>query len=245
MKSYVIYKHISPSGKIYIGQTCVNPKQRWNGGIGYKHSKHFYNAILKYGWDNISHEIICEGLNKKEADWLEIYLIAYYNSSDNKYGYNISKGGSGSCGIKCSDEKKIKISKANKGRKHSDETRRKMSKTHKGMFLSDEIKEKISSANTGKKRTESERKRMSEIQKQLFLNNPNRRVEISERRKGSGKPVEQFDLNNNYIKTYKSAKEAALENNFDSSNITKCCKGKKMTHKGFIWKYKENKIEGE
>ena len=36
-KKYKIYKHTSPSGKVYIGQTSQdNPVQRWkNGGKGY------------------------------------------------------------------------------------------------------------------------------------------------------------------------------------------------------------------
>ena len=43
------------NGKIYIGQTCQNPQKRWDNGRGYETSTRFFNAILKYGWDNFEH----------------------------------------------------------------------------------------------------------------------------------------------------------------------------------------------
>ena len=36
MRKYTVYKHTSPSGKVYIGITCRKPKYRWNNGKGYK-----------------------------------------------------------------------------------------------------------------------------------------------------------------------------------------------------------------
>lgn len=50
------------------------------------------------------------------------------------------------------------------------------------------------------------------------------------------KPVCQYDLDGNLIKQWNTIKEC-MEYGFDSSNISKCCKGKKKTHKGYIWKY--------
>ena len=55
---YCVYRHTSPSGKVYIGQTCLKPEYRWRNGKGYKTQILFYRAIKKYGWDNISHQII-------------------------------------------------------------------------------------------------------------------------------------------------------------------------------------------
>lgn len=52
------------------------------------------------------------------------------------------------------------------------------------------------------------------------------------------KKVSQFDLNNNFIRTFNSIKEAAIFNNIgDDSKITKVCKGKRKTAYGYIWKY--------
>lgn len=75
--NYIIYAHISPSGKCYIGQTKVGVDQRW-GNNGYNYTtkrsngnyRHpaFAKAILKYGWDKFEHKILFSGLSKIEAD---------------------------------------------------------------------------------------------------------------------------------------------------------------------------------
>lgn len=77
-KTYIIYKHVSPSGKVYIGQTNQIPELRFRNGEGYRSSKKFYNAILKYGWKNFKHEILFTSLNKISADCIETDLIYYY-----------------------------------------------------------------------------------------------------------------------------------------------------------------------
>lgn len=33
MNNYCVYKHTSPSGKVYAGITKLKPKYRWNNGI--------------------------------------------------------------------------------------------------------------------------------------------------------------------------------------------------------------------
>lgn len=107
---YVVYKHTTPSGKVYIGITGKKPEKRWQSGSGYKQNKHFYRAIMKYGWDNIKHEIVEDGLTKEQACDLEIKLIAEYDSTNPDKGYNHSTGG------ECSAV----------GVHHSAETRRKL-----------------------------------------------------------------------------------------------------------------------
>ena len=63
--AYTVYKHTSPSGKVYIGITSIDPAKRWKQG--YSHNKHFSMAIKKYGWENIKSEIIASGLTKKRS----------------------------------------------------------------------------------------------------------------------------------------------------------------------------------
>lgn len=89
---WIIYKHTSPSGKVYIGQT-KNGKYRWKGGkSAYHNGKKLVHAIEKYGWDNFTHEILEEHIpTQNEANLREIYWIQYYNSYAN--GYNMTKGG--------------------------------------------------------------------------------------------------------------------------------------------------------
>ena len=47
----------------------------------------------------------------------------------------------------------------------------------------------------------------------------------------------QYDENMNIINIWNGIREASRELNLDSSSITKCCKGKQKTVKGFIFRY--------
>lgn len=94
IKTFCIYKHTSPSGKVYIGLTSQeNPNKRWNNGRGYEKQSYFYRAIQKYGWDNIKHEILESGLTEDEVEARERYWIDHYKSDNEKYGYNLTSGG--------------------------------------------------------------------------------------------------------------------------------------------------------
>lgn len=53
------------------------------------------------------------------------------------------------------------------------------------------------------------------------------------------KLIEQYDLDNNFIKLWYGAKEIKRKLKIDNSLIGKCCKGKRKTAGGFVWKYKE------
>lgn len=92
-KLYYVYKHITPNNKIYIGITKQNPSTRWGNGHHYKHSRYFYNAILKYGWDNIKHEILDSNLTLDQANDLEKKYIELYKTNNPNFGYNLQKGG--------------------------------------------------------------------------------------------------------------------------------------------------------
>lgn len=92
--SYCVYRHTCPNGKVYIGITCQNPLRRWREGKGYAHNEYFFNAILKYGWDNITHEILYSDLDEDEACQKEIELINKHKSNQREFGYNFCNGGS-------------------------------------------------------------------------------------------------------------------------------------------------------
>ena len=85
---YLVYKHTSPDGKIYVGITKNLPNTRWNEGAGYESQKKFYKAIQTFGWINFRHEVIAAGLSEIEAKELESKLILKYRSNEEKYGYN-------------------------------------------------------------------------------------------------------------------------------------------------------------
>jgi hypothetical protein len=50
-------------------------------------------------------------------------------------------------------------------------------------------------------------------------------------------PVNQFSLDGQFVKLWPSIAEAQ-RNGFQVANICKVCKGERKSHKGFIWKYK-------
>ncbi len=130
---YSVYVHTTPNGKRYVGITSRPPKHRWNNGRGYSQNKHFTSAILKYGWENIRHEIVEEGLSKFEACALEKYLISKYKSNNPQYGYNNSAGGEyPNEGHKATEEEKKRKSEARKGIELSEETKKRISQGKKG-----------------------------------------------------------------------------------------------------------------
>lgn len=131
--SYYVYIHTCPNGKKYIGQHTGNdPKDRWrSNGRGYLNQV-FYRAIEKYGWNNIEH-VIYECDTIAEMNYLERYLISYYQSNNPKYGYNMSEGGeSGTSGYKHTEESHRKMRQWRKTfiqPPFSEETKRRMRDT--------------------------------------------------------------------------------------------------------------------
>lgn len=149
-RNYRVYKHTLPkelSGKendmVYIGISCKkNIKQRWLNGRGYDYNLHFSNAIQKYGWDNLLHEVLFEGLTQEEAEQKEIELIALYDSTNPKKGYNHSLGGN-SIG-KHSEVTKQIISQKNKGKTRDENFKKRLSEVHLGKPKSETMKRKLS-----------------------------------------------------------------------------------------------------
>lgn len=146
-KNYTVYKHTTPNGKVYIGITSKKPEKRWENGHGYKGNKYFYRAIQKYGWENFKHEIIADGLTKEQACNMEIELIAKYDATNPKHGYNHAIGGEAN--IPSKETRQLLAVKCS-GWKHTDEARRKISEAGKGHIVDEETRKKLSESNKGK-----------------------------------------------------------------------------------------------
>lgn len=211
--SYCVYKHTCPNDKVYIGITNQNPLRRWNSGRGYQNQKLFHRAILKYGWDNIRHEILLDDLTKEEAYQKEIELIGQYKSNQKEFGYNVSSGGQGSNNVSPSAETRMKISIAlkgkntwQKGRKASEETKQKMSASHIGHY----------GWTKGKPLTKEHREKVA---------------------KGLSKKVWQFSLQGEFIKEWESGILVERTLKISSGHISRSCRGQRKTAGGFIWRY--------
>lgn len=160
---------------MYVGITSQQPEDRWGtNGNRYYSSPHFHNAIKKYGWDNFEHNILFENLTKEQAMEKEISLIAKYDLCNPNKGYNETSGGEtpimsvtarkklsesmkgnqNGKGHPCSEEKRKKISDAQKGRSFTEEHKKKLSEAAKKRHTpcSEEKKKKLSQNYPNKKK---------------------------------------------------------------------------------------------
>lgn len=165
INNYKVYMHKNKiNNKIYIGITCQNVNARWRNGEGYKDRKnskkntHFYNAISKYGWDNFTHEVLFDNLNKEEACLLEQCYIALYDTTNPECGYNCTTGGES---FNHTDDTKKALSNLYKGennpfygKHHTEDAKKNISEKIKGekhpmygKHHTEDTKKKISEAN--------------------------------------------------------------------------------------------------
>jgi len=118
----VIYKAISPSGKVYIGKTIESLSKRISAHkkAAQRFSKggKFMTAIRKYGVDNFKWEVLETTEDYDVLNALECWYIQYYDSISK--GYNTHVGGDiGTFGSHLSEETKEKLRQANLGKKRS------------------------------------------------------------------------------------------------------------------------------
>jgi len=143
------------------------------------------------------------------------------------------------------DETKIKCSIASKKRKWTQEQKDAVGNSKRGI----KIWENNSHPMLGKKGKLNPRfgKKLSKEACQNIANgkmgnkNPNFGKKMSDEqknkiRKANGKQTHQYDLNGNFIKIWDSARQAAKELGFDSSSISKVCRGELTDYKGYKWK---------
>ena len=256
---YCLYKHTTPSGKIYVGQTKQNPLNRWHNGTGYKQNVYFTNAIEKYGWENIKHEIIEFNLSKEEVDKLEKEYIRKLNANDRRFGYNINDGGNGGGGAPLSEAAKKKLSKALKGRPHSKKHNLNVSiakgRPVKQFTLDGEYITTYHSSCEAARQLGKPSDQQAHI---VACCNGERRSaynyrwcweDDSEPKKAlkyepvQQRVVSQYHLDGRYIATYKSLKIAGHAIGGDDNtgdNIQMCCAGKTKMAYGYQWKYGNN-----
>lgn len=137
------------NGKVYIGKTIKSIQKRFG-----QHKTNFrtgkqtqlYNAMRKYGIENFIVQKVCKCINEKQLEKSEIFFIKFYDSIEN--GYNVDNGTN--CGSKVSEEGKLRISIANKGKtspfkgkKHTEEAKRSiaLSRIGKNQFKNIELKQ--------------------------------------------------------------------------------------------------------
>ena len=114
----LIYKVTNQiNGLIYIGQTSKTLEERKrkheNESLNFhRKSVKFHNALLKYGFDNFTWEVLRCCINQEELDYWEKYYIDYYKSYDRFKGYNLKLGGK--TGGVFTEESKLNLGKSTK-----------------------------------------------------------------------------------------------------------------------------------
>ena len=94
-RNYKLYVHINKvNNKRYFGITKNRVQERWEkNGRGYKKSSRIRKAFDKYGWNNFEHFIVIDKLTYTEAVQYEEDFIRIFDTTNNKFGYNVDKGG--------------------------------------------------------------------------------------------------------------------------------------------------------
>lgn len=214
--TWSVYVHTFPNGKRYVGMTSQNPERRWHGKChGYHNQSMMADAINEYGWENVTHEVLCTCDTKIEAERIERDFIRFMKTNQIEYGYNVQPGGSRPKGYKFCEEvkKRIRESGCHCGPKNS----------NYGKTMSAEQRAKLSAAHKGKKMK-------PESAKQGAL-----------KRKGekayNARKVAVFDLNGVLLGIYGSLADAGRENGVRTQDVFNTCCGKQKTCHGKRYEY--------
>lgn len=190
----------------------------------------FANAILKYGWENITHEILADGLTYDEACEMEIHKIQEEKTMDRRYGYNVLTGGKIPL-ANCPAEVREKMRKSSFAKwsrpeyieGHTGDNHW----THKNGY-SKKCVEAMTKANKGKKLSPERVEKLMEKgrhQKRFFG-----------RENKTSKPVVCFSLDGEELARYGGMMEASRETGATFQAISLVCKRKQKTAGGFIWR---------
>lgn len=205
------------NNKRYIGQTSDRGGYhvRWNKHIKQLRNNnhigrngkpdHLQNSWNKYGEENFEfillHELIFDNEEDRRCmlDLIEKIYIAGWNLLDDRYGYNISSGGSNGNNFAGKSEEEMneiknkmsenRIGEKNGfyGKKHSDESKLKMSKTTRDMSIGK------NNPFYGKHHTEETKKKISENNKYYYGKNHHNSKKVAMINKDTDEVIMIFD----------------------------------------------------
>jgi group I intron endonuclease len=168
------------TGAVYIGKTIrdlQHRKHRHFSSVNAGSRTYFHNAIRKYGKDSFEWTVLTSTDSEKKLSVLERFYISAYSKMYNLY--NLTAGGEGASGRIYSDETRLKMSAAQKGkkrkpfteehrarlaeagRKMSADRREKLAAVNKSRVYTDELREKLSKNMLGKKHSLETKAKMS------------------------------------------------------------------------------------
>jgi len=257
------------TNKLYIGYSS-NFSERWCNHRNelrrnIHDNEHLQRAWNLHGESNFKFERI-EICYKYELVEREHYWCKLLKTHNRDIGYNEKETGegapSGMLGKKHTEESKMLISQNRKGklvgkdnpfygRKHTEEWKKKASENRIGKpnvkligrRLTDQHRENLRTSHIGQVVTDEQRKRRSERAK----NDPKTKDRIAHALKSKYRAVVRLNSKGQVTADYSTIKEAAVDNEIDSSWIRKCCSKLDPKHKktrGHYWMYKEEYYAG-
>lgn len=247
-----VYKITNPNNRLYIGQS-KNIESRWNTyyKLQCKTQPILFKSLKKYGIENHTFEIIEECpanlLIERETFWKLHFKVLEIESLCCRID--------GPNGM-LSEQTRKNLSESSKGKtfKHT--------KPKKLILHNSDGIERITKSQPNRREVLQFDLEMNFIQEWSSINSVNKTFKISIHNCLLGKlktcngfiwkykddkvvefkrPVDQFDLELNFIRRFESISEASKELNLSIGSIIFVCKNKLYSTGGFIWKYSDDK----
>lgn len=238
-----IYMWVSPSNKVYIGQSRNLEKRKKTftmpGVVYTSKSSAIDNARKKYSDFSKWKYFVLEECKESELNDKEKFYIEKYNSFEKGYNSNDGFDFVADAVIE-SGKKKAKpilqygldgvlIKKWDTAKNAADE----LNLAYSSLVDAANIEEKLKTCGGFQWRW---CKKNTDILPNISpIKTKNDRISETKL-----KPVVQYDINGFFIKEWKSIKEASDAMGISHTHISACCKGKRPTSGGFQWAYKND-----
>lgn len=216
-----VYAYIAPDGRLYIGQTRTSLERRaGSNGIGYKGCSRFYEAIKIFGWNNFKCIVIMENLSEEMCNILEIELIKKFNTTDPKYGFNISSGGK----LDCLNKPVYQYNLSGEFIRGYKSTSSAVSIYGNGIY---EAASGTFKSSYGYMWSHEKKNRIPPYKREYNVKNI----------MNNNKKCYQYDKDGNFVASYNSLAEASRSLDIYISSISCACNGMSQTAGGFQWRF--------
>lgn len=234
-KFWYVYAHTNKiNGKKYIGITGQQRYwDRWRSdGSGYK-TQVFGRAVEKYGWENFEHEILDKVTSELDACKLEQFYIRKYKTTQKDFGYNISFGGEATLsGLYNLSSISIPVYQYNLN----------------GDFIAEFPSMMEAERQTGidnsaicsccKGVHKYTKEFIWSYEKHDKINGIDPKAYRYENSiKKQKKRVYKYNLQGEFIESYRSLSDASSKTNIDFRNISACCLGQRKRTGEYMWSY--------
>ena len=173
---YYVYAHITPEKDCYFGISQQQPTVRFT-------PSHYKGTTLlpyieQFGWDNIEHVVLFDGLTKHQAEVLEDWFIA--NATQN--GFCINKNRSGGC---CIDNIKVYYREYRRNRYQNDSEYKEQQREYQNNYRHNRYQNDTEYRNKIKEYSQRPevKEQRREQQRNRYQNDPEYREKIKERQR--------------------------------------------------------------